>query len=92
MLCIRLISRSSEGYLADVSVVDISTDDDLLLTTAIKLTSPEQMRRVVSHLRDGLEEAGRMLDAASGEDPAELLRGGAMWLKATFDSAADISC
>jgi len=91
MLCIRLISRSSEGYLADALIVDTSTDDGLVVA-AIKFTSVAQAKQVVSRLRVGLEEADRLLDAPPGQDPAETLQGVTMWLAATFDSAADITC
>jgi len=96
MLCIHYTSRSFEGCLVDARIVETSDDD--LIIAAIKLTSLEQARQVVSCLQAGLEGASLILDEAAGSgrsgaspvDETTALRGIAAWLNALFGRLEDI--
>lgn len=90
MLCIHYTSREAYGCLTDARIVDTAPDDNLIIV-ALKITSLEQARQVVSCLQVGLEGAGILLDEAAGRDPATACEGLTMWLNATFDAAADIA-
>lgn len=89
MLCIRYRSRDVHGCLADARIVDMSTNDDLVIA-AIKITSLEQARQVVSCLQAGLEGADIILDGAASQDTATGLRGVTMWMNALFGRLEDL--